>query len=233
MQYRSTPPNSKQEGDEVSETFLFITCIKRNGRPNVGGVSLRRRNGAPSRKGCVVNGQLTKARNKRVRPVPAPSLLERDASSMSKAGNKLVRPPPTNTAHLICTTRTGVCNKINGTYASYYSSTYKLLHVEGAAGVLESTGSISGEHPSMLPAVAAFCTTDNIPCTPMYFRVRYLVSFRFVFFFFFFVKRPHLIGLQIVCVLFTSNRSSYTRRCKSCKDSMYFCLFEMFDMFQP
>ena len=34
---------------------------KRNEPPNVGGVSMRSRNGAPSRKGCVVNGQTTKA----------------------------------------------------------------------------------------------------------------------------------------------------------------------------
>ena len=31
---------------------------------HVGGVSTRSRNRAPSRKGCVVNGQMTKARNK-------------------------------------------------------------------------------------------------------------------------------------------------------------------------
>ena len=38
---------------------------KRNERgANVGGVSIRSRNGAPSRKGCVVNGQMTKASNK-------------------------------------------------------------------------------------------------------------------------------------------------------------------------
>ena len=30
-------------------------------RPNVGGVSIRSRNGAPSRKGCVVNGKMSKA----------------------------------------------------------------------------------------------------------------------------------------------------------------------------
>ena len=34
---------------------------KRNERPHVGGVSIRSRNGAPFRKGCVVNGQNTKA----------------------------------------------------------------------------------------------------------------------------------------------------------------------------
>ena len=36
---------------------------KRNERPNVGSVSIRSRNGAPYRKGCVVNGQMTKASN--------------------------------------------------------------------------------------------------------------------------------------------------------------------------
>ena len=36
---------------------------KRTERPIVGGVSIRSRNGAPSRKGCVVNGQTTNASN--------------------------------------------------------------------------------------------------------------------------------------------------------------------------
>ena len=46
-----------------------------NERPNVGGISNRSRNGAPSRKGCVVNGQMTinKASNKRL-PPPPPSI---------------------------------------------------------------------------------------------------------------------------------------------------------------
>ena len=37
--------------------------LSRNERPNVGGVSIRSRNGAPSRKGCKVNGEMTKASN--------------------------------------------------------------------------------------------------------------------------------------------------------------------------
>ena len=37
---------------------------KRNECPNVGAVSIRSRNGASSQTGCVVNGQMTKARNK-------------------------------------------------------------------------------------------------------------------------------------------------------------------------
>ena len=38
--------------------------------PNVGGVSTRRRKGAPSPKGRVVNGQMTKASNKCAPPSP-------------------------------------------------------------------------------------------------------------------------------------------------------------------
>ena len=62
-------------GDKVSK-YMYI-WKKRNERPNVGGVSIRSRNGArngaPSRKGCVDNGQMTKASNKRVRlPPPFP-----------------------------------------------------------------------------------------------------------------------------------------------------------------
>ena len=41
---------------------------KRNEHPNVGGISIRSRNGAPSRKGCVVNGQMARASNKSVQP---------------------------------------------------------------------------------------------------------------------------------------------------------------------
>ena len=50
--------------------FLFTVWKKDDGRPKFGGVSIRSRNGAPSRTGCVVNGQMTKARNKLVRPPP-------------------------------------------------------------------------------------------------------------------------------------------------------------------
>ena len=48
---------------------------KRNERPNVGGVSIRSRNGAPSRKGCVINGQMTKASNKGVLHPPPPGAV--------------------------------------------------------------------------------------------------------------------------------------------------------------
>ena len=53
-----------QGGDRISKQFLCIIWKNRNERPNVAGVSPRSRNGAPSCKGCVVNGQMTKASNK-------------------------------------------------------------------------------------------------------------------------------------------------------------------------
>ena len=64
------PQTAKQDGDSVRKQFLCIIWKKRNERPNVGGVSIRSRNGAPSRKACVVNGQMTKASNKLVLPPP-------------------------------------------------------------------------------------------------------------------------------------------------------------------
>ena len=53
------PQTAKQDGDRSSKQFLCSIRKKRNERPNVGGVSIRSRNSAPSRKGCVVNGQMT------------------------------------------------------------------------------------------------------------------------------------------------------------------------------
>ena len=53
------PQTAKQDGDGISKQFLCNIWKKRNERQNVGGVSIRSRNGAPSRKGCVVNGQMT------------------------------------------------------------------------------------------------------------------------------------------------------------------------------
>ena len=58
------PQTAKRDGDRISKQFLRSVWKKPNERPNVGGVSNRSRNGAPSRKGCVVNGQMTKASNK-------------------------------------------------------------------------------------------------------------------------------------------------------------------------
>ena len=57
--FLSSPPSLR-----ISKQFLCHTWKKHYERPNVGGVSIRSRNGAPSRKGCVVNGQMTKAGNK-------------------------------------------------------------------------------------------------------------------------------------------------------------------------
>ena len=61
---RWCPQTAKQDGDRVSKPFLCSIWKKRDERPNVGGVSVRSRNGAPSRKGCVVNGHVTRASNK-------------------------------------------------------------------------------------------------------------------------------------------------------------------------
>ena len=58
------PQTAKQDGDRISKQFICSTCKKRNERPHVGGISIRSRNGAPSRKRFVVNGQITKASNK-------------------------------------------------------------------------------------------------------------------------------------------------------------------------
>ncbi|CAN0450917.1 unnamed protein product [Laminaria digitata] len=55
---------AKQVGDKISNFFLCSMWIKCYEHPNVGGVSPRSRKGAPSRKGCMVNGQMTKASNK-------------------------------------------------------------------------------------------------------------------------------------------------------------------------
>ena len=51
--------DGEQDGERISKQFLRSVWKKRNERPNDGGVSIRSRNGAPSRKGCVVNGQMT------------------------------------------------------------------------------------------------------------------------------------------------------------------------------
>ena len=58
------PQTAKQDGDRISKQFLCNKCKESNERPSVGGVSIWSRDGAPCRKGCVVNGQMTKASNK-------------------------------------------------------------------------------------------------------------------------------------------------------------------------
>ena len=56
---RWQPQVAKQQGDKTSEIHLSNTWKQCNERPNVGGVSIRGRGGDPSRKGCVVNAQMT------------------------------------------------------------------------------------------------------------------------------------------------------------------------------
>ena len=58
------PQTAKQDVGRIRKEFLCNIWKKPNERPNVGDVFIRSRNGAPSRKGCVVNGQMTKASNK-------------------------------------------------------------------------------------------------------------------------------------------------------------------------
>ena len=58
------PQTAKKDGDGMSKQFPCIMWKKRNERSNVGGVSIRSKNGAPSPKGCMVNGQMTTASNK-------------------------------------------------------------------------------------------------------------------------------------------------------------------------
>ena len=61
------PRTAKREGDKVvSKTFSCNIWKERTEPPNVVEVSLlmSSRNDAPSRKGCVVNGNMTEASNK-------------------------------------------------------------------------------------------------------------------------------------------------------------------------
>ena len=90
---------AKQKRDNISKTFLLLathgtnvmsaqlvsttrnTWNQRNERPTVGGVSIRSRNGAPSRKGYVtVKRQTTKASKKKSTPPlpPPPTLCSRE-----------------------------------------------------------------------------------------------------------------------------------------------------------
>ena len=82
---RGWPETAKPDGDRIIKHFLCNICKKRNERPNVGGDSIRGRNGAPSRKGCVVNGQMIKARDKRVR-LPPRHLLDRPLTAWMVRG---------------------------------------------------------------------------------------------------------------------------------------------------
>ena len=70
--HRDAAGASKQERDETSRPCLRETWKekKRTECPNVGGVSIRRRDGAPSRRGALVNCQLNKASDKCATPPP-------------------------------------------------------------------------------------------------------------------------------------------------------------------
>ena len=51
---------------------VYGNNVPGNERRAVGDASIRSGDGAASRKGCVVDGQMAKANNKRVRPPPLP-----------------------------------------------------------------------------------------------------------------------------------------------------------------
>ena len=55
---RGWPQTAKQDGDNIRKRFQCNIWKKRNKRLNVEGVSIRSRNGDPSRKGRVVNGHI-------------------------------------------------------------------------------------------------------------------------------------------------------------------------------
>ena len=58
------PQTAKQDGDRIRHQFLCSIWKKRNERPKVVGVSIRSKNGPPFRKGCVINGEMTRASSK-------------------------------------------------------------------------------------------------------------------------------------------------------------------------
>ena len=60
---RCWPQTANQDGDNICKMFLCNIWKQSNERLNVEGVSIRSRNGAPSRKGRVVNGHTTNASN--------------------------------------------------------------------------------------------------------------------------------------------------------------------------
>ena len=64
------PQTAKQDWDRISEQFLCNMWKKHIELPNVEGVSIRSRNGAPFRKGCVVNAQMSTP------PPPPPSAFQ-------------------------------------------------------------------------------------------------------------------------------------------------------------
>ena len=91
----------KQGGDRISKQCLCNTWKKRNERPNVGGISIRSRNGARSRKGYVVNGQ--QATNQYTPPprfLPLIVFLPTSITSMRPSLSPSLHPcvsPPLNT----------------------------------------------------------------------------------------------------------------------------------------
>ena len=70
------PQTGKQDGDRTSKQFLCNIWKKRNERRNVGGVPVRSRNGAPSRKGDAWSMvRLLQGKQRINPPSPPPPLL--------------------------------------------------------------------------------------------------------------------------------------------------------------
>ena len=63
---RLWPQTAKQDRDRMSEQFLCSR--KRNERPNVGGVSIRSRNGAPYSKGMRVQWSNNQGKRQMITP---------------------------------------------------------------------------------------------------------------------------------------------------------------------
>ena len=73
---RRRPQTAKRDGDRISKQLLCVVYGRRVTSAQMLEVSLfGGRNGAPSRKECVVDGQIAKAINKMSTPPPSPPCL--------------------------------------------------------------------------------------------------------------------------------------------------------------
>ena len=73
----------KRKDVKISQSFFCNIFKKRTERPNFGGVSIRSRNVASFRKGCVSSGHMNKASNKLVPPPtprPPPTVMHKQES---------------------------------------------------------------------------------------------------------------------------------------------------------
>ena len=78
----------------IRKKFVSNTRKKRNGRPNVGGVCIRSRNGVSSRKGCVVNGQRAQGKHQASTPPLAHQLQTTDSRKKTISESAVSLHPP-------------------------------------------------------------------------------------------------------------------------------------------